>query len=91
MPQNSLEQEAMDRVRRMYASFDGKRAAQSCAACESRKTDAAPRAAHPASPPDSAHAEPFRAKPQRSERKGPSDQPQSESAAKPGGLLELFM
>ena len=76
----------MDRVRRMYAPFDGMRADHSRAEH--------PRAEHPrvphTDPPDQTRQKRSEPKPQNAIPE-PPDVPQSDSAAKTSSLLDVFM
>ena len=78
MPQRSLEQEAMDRVRRMYAPFDGARA-------DSGNTSRQPRPA-----PQKQPSEP-KPEPPKTAKDIPVEKSVPESTTSPGSLLELFM
>ena len=84
MPQQSLEQEAMDRVRRMYAPFDSRapRAEPSGKTKESGKVKADPRAAEQGS----SHARPM--KPKEREAEPPVE---TNSPSKPVSLLDVYM
>ena len=87
MPSNSLEQEAMDRVRRMYASFDSRRAAS-------------PRAAEAERPHNEAGSDTRRSS-RTSERESPptpsqsngdvASEPLNDHAKQPTSLLDIFM
>ncbi|MBQ3285114.1 MAG: hypothetical protein IJH40_05680 [Ruminococcus sp.] len=78
MPQQSLEQEAMERVRRMYAPFDGARA----------DTGNIPRQPRPA--PQTQPSEP-KPEPPKAEKEASEEKPSPEKTSSPGSLLDIFM
>lgn len=90
MPQQSLEQEAMDRVRRMYASFDQARLDQSRSVDPQRNR---PRSDHPRK------EQPRQEKPQAQKPEDtnvekeskPESKPDANAVKQPNGLLDLFM